>query len=201
MRRAAVVAGALMLLLTAGCKGGSTSPTTPLASPPPSVGGVAPAAVTVTRVRIAALGLDDTQIKPVGLDADHSLKPPPLSAPQTIGVYTGGPVPGDLGPAVIEAHVNANGKLGAFTALSKMEEGQSIIVERSDHTSAVFRVDKVQTIKKVDFPTKAVYGDTEGPELRALTCGPGPLEKLPDGTRSYVNQTIVYAKLVALQPL
>ena len=180
----------------------------PAAAPPPdqgasgpSLGTVAPvAALSVIAVRIPSLEVDDRDTMPLKLDSGGVLQAPPYSRPHTIGWYVGGPVPGELGPAVIAAHVNIDSVQGPFAKLSTMKKGQTIEVERSDHVVAVFTVDRVQTIAKKAFPSAAVYGDTDDPELRAITCGPGPLERLPDGSRSFRNQTIAYAHLTGLKP-
>ena len=46
---------------------------------------------------------------------------------------------------------------------------------------------------KDDFPTARVYGDTDQPELRLLTCG-GPFDPQ---TKHYLDNVVVYAKQVA----
>ena len=51
----------------------------------------------------------------------------------------------------------------------------------------------MQAYPKDDFPTLEVYGNTDGPELRLITCG-GEFDR---GTGHYVDNTVVYASLVA----
>jgi hypothetical protein len=56
---------------------------------------------------------------------------------------------------------------------------------------ARFAVDRVEQHPKDDFPTGAVYGVTERPTLRLITCG-GAFDR---SVRSYVDNLIVYASL------
>jgi hypothetical protein len=52
--------------------------------------------------------------------------------------------------------------------------------------------DEVQVSEK-NFPTDEVYGDTDGPELRLITCG----EVFDKSARSYQDNIIVFASLTA----
>jgi sortase (surface protein transpeptidase) len=165
-------------------------------------------AVTPIAIRIPSIKVNDTSFMPVDLDDNGVLQTPPLSAPMTVAYYKGAPMPGEAqecpyptcpGSATLLAHVNANGAQGAFAKLAQVKNGATIEVGRSDGKTATFTVYRVQVIKKAAFPTAQVYGDTTTPEIRLLTCGPGPLETLADGSRSYVNQTIAYARFTGLK--
>ncbi len=56
----------------------------------------------------------------------------------------------------------------------------------------VFAVDRVERHPKDDFPTIEVYGNTDDPQLRLITCG-GAFDS---GARSYEDNVIVFATLV-----
>ncbi len=123
-----------------------------------------------------------------------------------IGWYRQSPVPGDAAvgkyPQVVErsvlvGHINANHVQGAFAELSKVKVGSEISVLRSDAQTATFKVTKVLIIAKSAFPTEQVYGHASGAELVAITCGPGDLDT---EQHNYLQQTIVFAKLVTLKP-
>lgn len=193
-----LIAVAALALVLAGCGPTAPGPDQASESVPPSLG--QRAEVVPLGIRVPAIGLDNRQFMQVGLAGDGTLEVPPLSQPQLIGWFRYSPVPGDTGPAVLAAHVNANGHPGAFTSLAKVKAGDTVEVDRSDRRTAVFTVTKVDILRKVEFPTQAVYGDTPNPQLRLITCGPGALQTLPNGRRSYVNQTIVYAALKELRP-
>lgn len=161
--------------------------------------------VTPTAVRIPSIGVNNNEMMQVGLNPDRSLEVPPYSQPKLIGWFKLGPLPGEKatcsfaagcpGPAIMNAHINADGVQGAFAKLAQVKPGAVVEVDRSDNRTAVFKVTRVQILKKTVFPTKTAYGDTAGPELRLITCGPG---EVVNG--SYLNQTIIYATLTQLKP-
>ncbi|MEI5101560.1 sortase [Streptomyces sp. PmtG] len=74
--------------------------------------------------------------------------------------------------------------------VAKVKVGDEILVPRADGDTAAFRVRAIQQVDKKDFPTHKVYGATDRPELRLLTCG-GPIK---DGHRT--DNIILYADLV-----
>ena len=123
---------------------------------------------------------------------DGSLAVPPAEPGSPVAWYANSPSPGQLGPAVLLGHVNAtDGSAGVFARLTDLAPGDTIEVEREDGAVAVFAVDRGVTYGKDEFPTDEVYGDTDVPELRLITC---------DGynafTREFEENHIVYATLV-----
>ena len=123
---------------------------------------------------------------------DGSLAVPPAEPGSPAAWYANSPSPGQRGPAVLLGHVNAtDGSAGVFAHLTDLAPGDTIEVEREDGAVAVFAVDRGVTYGKDEFPTDEVYGDTEAPELRLITC---------DGynafTREFEANHIVYATLV-----
>lgn len=76
----------------------------PVASSPsrPVVDAVPLARCTPVRVRIDVIGVDSGLMN-LGLRSDGSLEVPPSGFPA--GWYTGGPTPGELGPAIIAGHI------------------------------------------------------------------------------------------------
>lgn len=73
-------------------------------------------------------------------------------------------------------HVNsaADGP-SVFFGLGTLRPGDRIQIDRADHTTATFTVDSVISYPKDAFPTHAVYGDTDYPALRLITCR-GPFD-------------------------
>ncbi|MBN6828806.1 class F sortase [Micrococcus luteus] len=123
---------------------------------------------------------------------DGSLAVPPAEPGSPAAWYANSPSPGQRGPAVLLGHVNAtDGSAGVFAHLTDLAPGDTIEVEREDGAVAVFAVDRGVTYGKDEFPTDEVYGDTDVPELRLITC---------DGynafTREFEENHIVYATLV-----
>jgi sortase (surface protein transpeptidase) len=178
---------AALLFAVAACGTPSTvalppsSTATPAVSPDSAVTG----APKPTRVAIPALGVDTTVV-PVGLDSDHEMVVPPVTE---VGWYDLGPAPGEVGPAVLAGHVNYDGVQGAFARIGALRPGDTITVATGagDRTFAVY---EVLTFPKNRFDTPAVWGNTDGPELRLVTCSGAVVD------HSYTDNTVVRARQV-----
>jgi sortase (surface protein transpeptidase) len=183
---AAVVAVALAATaLLAGCAAPNIS-----APPLPATSTTAATVVVPAEIDIPRIGARSSLVG-LGLAADGTVETPPVEAPMQAGWFTGAPKPGEPGPAVVLGHVNGGGQAGIFARLHELAPGDEVLVRRTDGTVAKFAVTRVDQVPKADFPTEAVYGDTEGPELRIITCG-GTFDQ---AARSYRDNVIVYAKL------
>jgi Sortase domain len=69
--------------------------------------------------------------------------------------------------------------------------GDTAVVTRSDGTSVRFTAYRVERFSKSAFPTGEVYGNTEGPELRLVTCG-GDFDR---SAHSYRDNVVVFARM------
>jgi hypothetical protein len=158
-------------------------------APPPggTTAAPLPAAVPVA-VRAPSIGLD-AALLPLGLDPAGALEVPPDGT--AAGWYTGGPTPGELGPAVLAAHVDWNGAPAVFADLGSLRPGDPITVARADGSVARFAVRAVHRYAKDRFPGATVYGDLDHAGLRLVTCG----GRFDGGTRSYRDNVVVYAAL------
>ncbi len=141
------------------------------------------------RVQIPAIGVDSS-LMALGLTGDGSMQTPPTGFPA--GWYTGGPTPGQLGPAVIAGHVDWAGRPGVFFRLRMLKPGDPVGVTRADGTTANFRVTRVQEFSKAAFPTGAVYGNIDHAGLRLITCG-GSFDQQAG---SYRDDIVAFAELV-----
>lgn len=169
----------------------SDAPSAPSSSGPETAQ-AAPVALPVS-VRIPAIDVQSDLIT-VGLNPDGTLEvPQPGPDYDKAAWFRESPRPGETGPAVIEGHVDsaANGP-SVFYDLGRMAPGDRVDVTREDGSTATFEVYDIQTFPKDEFPTLAVYGNTEGPELRLITCG-GPFDS---EARSYEDNVVVFAALV-----
>jgi LPXTG-site transpeptidase (sortase) family protein len=142
-------------------------------------------------VRIPSIGVDT---KLIALD----LKPgtDQLKAPLDFGVagwYSDGTVPGDVGPAVIDGHVDSPTTPGVFLHLAQLREGDQILVTLSNSTVKSFLVTRTIAAPKDHFPTDAVYGPTPDPQLRLITCD-GVFNR---ATGHYLDNLVVFAALAA----
>jgi len=134
--------------------------------------------------------VNTTAVMDLRLTADHTLEVPPDA--KTVGWYTGAPTPGEVGPAVLAAHVDWKGEKGVFYDLHEMQSGEEIVIERTDGSTVRFVVRRVEQHPKDRFPTDQVYGDVDTPQLRLITCG----GDFNDEARSYRDNIIVFAELL-----
>jgi LPXTG-site transpeptidase (sortase) family protein len=200
MRWATTAFGAaLTLMVLAGCAGQpSVSAPAPTTSAPSSALPTGPAPlpaasdVTATFVVIPAIGVEASPLEQLGLLPDGT-----LAAPQDFaqaGVFADGPLPGEQGPAVIAGHVDSAADGPAiFYRVPDLAPGDEVQVGLSDGDTVTFRVDRLVTASKDDFPTELVYGPTPDAQLRLITCS-GDFDSVE---RSYLDNTIVFATAVS----
>ena len=171
----------------------TVAPTTPsTATPSPTatdrIGPFLPASAP-NRIEIPSIGVASTSFVDLGIGADGSITVP--GSADEVGFYTGGPTPGQLGPAVLAAHVDSKQGPGIFYRLGAVKVGDVVKVGRADGSTTTFRVDKVATYPKDQFPTEEVYrGDFTRSEIRLVTCG-GPFDKV----KHYLDNVVVFAHL------
>lgn len=210
--RVALVAGAAVIAVGLGTgaalavqAGDTTGDATPQAAAPTatgtanpwSAGGVqdpqASAAVEAdvpVRVVIPAIGVDST-LEDLPIMDDGRLQSPVDF--QKAGWFSGGTVPGEIGPAIIAGHVDTATGPAVFARIDELRDGDTVEVTDASgavHTFAV--TDRVQTAK-AEFPTSDVYGTVPAPELRLITCG----GEFDTATGHYTDNFVLSLQLVA----
>lgn len=111
-------------------------------------------------------------LHPLGLREDGSLEVPSGDRYDEAAWYDGSVTPGEAGVSVIEGHVTSQGSVPSiFFELGALEPGDEVEVERDDGTTATFEVYALDTFPKDGFPTGRVFGNSDTPELRLITCG------------------------------
>jgi sortase (surface protein transpeptidase) len=183
MRALRFLVAAACVALLAACSSTSTSPV------------VAPTVLTPhlsksepVRLQVPVIGVDANLMK-LGLDPDGTMSVPPGAFPA--GWYVFSPTPGEIGPSVISGHVDYNGP-GVFQQLHLLKAGDMVTVTRQDGSTPQFKVTRVLTVPKAQFPSSVVYGPIGYAGLRLVTCG-GPFDS---STGHYVDNVIVFTTLV-----
>lgn len=129
----------------------------------------------------------------LGLNDDGTLQVP--WEYDLAGWYTGSPRPGDTGPAIVAGHVDSESGPAVFHRLREVEPGEHahLVYRLTDGTHLVqtFVVTAVEQHDKDAFPSGRVYGDTERPELRLITCG-GRFDR---GIGHYEDNLVAYATI------
>ena len=186
-RRLAAVAGVVALLvLAAGCGGGS--PEGRYAGVSSTIGGRAPeqeakgldaargfrsirgyrATPVPVGVEIPRIGVVSS-LDRLGRAPDGTVQEPSRWA--VAGWYAPGTRPGDPGSAVILGHVDSKGGPAVFFRLRELRRGDMVTIGRADGSSVRFVVQRAEQYPKNRFPTDAVYYPTLTPALRLVTCG------------------------------
>lgn len=128
-----------------------------------------PEAVRPEALRIPAISVD-TSLVDLGLNADDTVEVP--RAATVAGWYDQGPVPGQIGSAVILGHVDSVEGPAVFYRLSELVAGDRVDVRVSDGSVSTFRVDRVATYDNEEFPAQQVYAGSPGrATLNLVTCG------------------------------
>jgi sortase (surface protein transpeptidase) len=182
----AAVAGAVALLVAAGCGGGSpegrpagVSSTAATRTPEQEAKGLDAAqgfrsirgyrATPVpVRVKIPRIGVASS-LDRLGRAPDGTVQEP--SRWETAGWYTPGTRPGDPGSAVILGHVDSKRGPAVFFRLRELRRGDTVTIRRADGSSVRFAVQRTEQYLKDRFPTDEVYYPTLTPALRLVTCG------------------------------
>jgi hypothetical protein len=158
---------------------------------------VSPMGLTLDRsvpvhLRIPRVGID-TSLLSLGLNPDGTLQLPPDQPNAPAGWYQNLASPGEVGPAVIVGHLDAPDSEAVFFNLGALHAGDRIWVTRADHSVAEFTVRESGLYPKESFPSEAVYGASDVPVLRLITCG-GAYS--PTG---YTQNVVVFAALTGIE--
>ncbi|MGA4729526.1 class F sortase [Micromonospora taraxaci] len=160
----------------------------PVGDAPAGLARSAPTTIEIPRIGVAAT------IMSLGTNPDGTVQVPPLDQADKAGWYEPGASPGETGNAVIVGHVDS-AVLGpaVFFDLGALVQGDTITVRRTDGVPATFTVDSVTSYPKTAFPTELVYGPSDRPSLRVVTCG-GQFDEV---AKSYPDNIVVFATLAA----
>jgi sortase (surface protein transpeptidase) len=138
---------------------------------------------------IPAIGLSDN-VSELGLNANGSVQVP--TSWNVPGWYKLGPVPGEIGSAVILGHVDSVYGPAAFFRLSSLRPGEQVTVKLSNGTTVRFKVIGLRMYLKSKFPDQLVYGPRSYSALQLVTCG-GAFDST---THHYLSNLVVFTALI-----
>ncbi|MFD2397736.1 class F sortase [Prauserella oleivorans] len=170
--------------------------TTQASSPPPPTETGTPASLAASEpvwLEIPAIDVRTDEIIDLGLQPNGELEVPDDAV--TAGWYTKSPTPGEVGPSVIAGHVDYDGVAGVFFRLHELSPGDTATVHRDDGSAVEFTITRVEQYGKDAFPTEQVYGNTDGPELRLITCG-GDFDR---DSGEYLDNVVAYATMTGVR--
>lgn len=141
----------------------------------------APAAETPARLIIPSIGLD-TGIDPVGINKKGEMEVPPGSSPN-VGWYKGGPKPGQVGSAVLDAHVFA-----AFRDLRNVRVGDDVIIVTASGQRLRFVAAESTVFRLSELTSAMLFGRGGDRWLNLITCAGQPVGD------TYSHRLVVYAR-------
>ena len=163
-------------------------PTTRTATSTPTV--ITSAKNIPTRLTIPSLGID-TNVQDVGLGKTGNMAVP--SNYTDVSWYRYGTLPGQVGSAVIDGHVdNGFGMDAVFKHISDLKPGDDIYIKTQQGEALHFVVNDVETYAATDVPLQTLFTRNDKARLNLITCA-GQWE--PD-KKAYDHRTVVYAVLV-----
>jgi LPXTG-site transpeptidase (sortase) family protein len=134
----------------------------------------------------------DAPFTELSIGRSGQLQPPPAHDVNLVGWYAGGASPGEAGTSIIAGHVDTTTSPAVFANLSELEKGDVFHVRRADGRKASFVVDDLETFDKGNFPDRRVYGDTDQPQVRLITCA-GDYDR---AAKDYTENLVVFAHLI-----
>jgi sortase (surface protein transpeptidase) len=137
-----------------------------------------------TRLLIPSIGLNDT-VNKVGTNAKGEMDVPAGNT-NDVGWYQFGTVPGEIGSAVIDAHVFA-----AFSKLKNIDVGSSIYIETESGQKLHFVVSEMKMYKLADIPADLLFNRADKARLNLITCA----GKLTDDHSTSDKRLVIYATL------
>ena len=129
----------------------------------------------------------DAVVRPVGVEADGSMAVPPA---EEVGWYRFGPAPGEPGTAVLAAHVDFDGRPGAFFRLRDLAMGDEVVVTTADGGPSTYVVVALERVPKDELASTPAFAREGPPRLALVTCG-GAFDR---AARSYVDNVVAYAE-------
>jgi LPXTG-site transpeptidase (sortase) family protein len=115
------------------------------------------------RVIIPSIGLNDP-LEPMGLNSVGELDVPDGTT-NNVGWWKDGPLPGEIGSAVFDAHVYA-----AFKELRYVKIGDDIHVQTADGRKLRFVVTDTRVFTLEEITSEILFGDKGKRQLNLITC-------------------------------
>ena len=112
------------------------------------------------------------EVYPVGLieEGDKKGQMDTIEDPDVAAWYEPGPAPGEQGNALVNGHKSWKGKIGRFSVLWNMEEGQKVAIEREDGSVLYFRVTSVDFYPYNDYPESVMDMESDTAKIGRASC-------------------------------
>src|SRR5207244_3357402 len=109
-----------------------------------------------------------------------------------VGWFKLGTIPGHVGSAVMDGHVdNAVALPGVFKHLATLKKGDDVYVMDKDGARLHFLVTDVQTYPYDEAPAQEIFARADKARLNLITCGGTWIQ----AKKSYDKRVVVYTEL------
>jgi LPXTG-site transpeptidase (sortase) family protein len=141
-------------------------------------------------LEIPSIGVN-TRVISLEKNSDGTLETP--TNYDEAGWWSGGPQPGERGAAVITGHVDSRRSGPAvFARLGELRPGDIFSYTTRTGKRVRFEVEGSERYAKEDFPTLRVYGRSDKPVARLVTC----TGNFDVGEGEYSDNLVVYARRI-----
>lgn len=142
-------------------------------------------------IRIPAIGVD-AAVVPVGVTPEGAMEAPEQY--HEVGWYAPGPIPGEIGRAVLAGHVDSRTGPAVFYRLDQLQPGDQIAVGfGGGYTERTFTVRESRQLPADGSPAVVVFSPTDKTELILITCS-GSFDRTAG---RYLERLVVYAEMDA----
>lgn len=162
--------------------------------PAPVVSVQTPVATSSEPARLIIPSLNiNASVQDLGINSIGNLQAPDNFV--DVGWYKYGTVPGYVGSAVIDGHVdNGLGLAGVFIHLDSIKVGDDVYVQTNSGDKLLFVVADVEVYPYQDVPTQQVFAQTDAARLNLITCD----GTWVNGQDTYSQRLVVYTTYVGL---
>jgi len=143
--------------------------------------------IVPSRLYIPSIGLH-ADIEPVGV-LDNGQMDVPKST-DNVGYLTNGILPGAVGNAVMDGHVDHYKGPAVFFRLRTLKKGDEVIVKNEKGHFVTFVVEAVETYKTSEAPIPRIFGPSADPRLNLITC----TGKYSRKKKEHQERLVVYTK-------
>lgn len=148
-----------------------------------------------TTLSVPSVGIN-TSLVTVGKTSSGAIDAPRAPNFDKAAWYKDSAAPGQYGTSVVVGHVDSfNSETGesVFYNLAKVKLGETVAIQRSDNSTATFRIYATRQYDRAKLPSAEVYGAPSSyAELRLITCS-GAFDT---STQNYTDNTVIFATLI-----
>jgi LPXTG-site transpeptidase (sortase) family protein len=123
--------------------------------------------ISPVRLYIPLIDLHAT-VEPVGV-SDNGQMGTPLNTGR-VGYLSNGVLPGAIGNAVMDGHVDNYKGPAVFFRLRELKKGDTVIIKNEKGNEITFVVDSVEIYKTSEAPINKIFGPADEPRLNLITC-------------------------------